>query len=346
MNTSPPLPRPDLEHILLHTEPLWRELSEARLFITGGTGFFGRWLLETLAHAQQRLKLPLQATLLARAPQTFAQSAPRLAANTMFNWHAGDIRNFGFPPGEFSHLLHLGSTSSSKNLSEMLDVILEGTRHVLRFAAASRCQRLLFTSSGAVYGAQPPDCLRIPEDFPRAPDTMHPASAYGEGKRIAELLCALAAQEHGFTAVIARCFSFLGPLLPLDAHYAAGNFLQDALNGTPIRIKSDGRPLRAYLYMADLMIWLLTLLVRGQSCRPYNVGADEAVSITELAECIRDNVAPGNPVQIERAHSGQSAPRYVPDIERARQELGLDVKIHLPEAIARTAAWLRASANS
>jgi dTDP-glucose 4,6-dehydratase len=341
---APPIPRADLEHILLHTEPLWRELAGARLFITGGTGFFGHWLLETLAYARQRLNLSLHATLLTRAPQVFAQSMPHLAADAMFDWCVGDVRRFAFPVGEFSHLAHMGGTSSSRNPGEMLDVILEGSRHILRFAAACRCRRFLLISSGAVYGAQPPECPRLSEDFPCAPDPMRPDSAYGEGKRVAELLSTLAAKEHGFAAIIARCFAFLGPHLPLDAHYAAGNFLRDALNGGPVRVKSDGRPLRSYLYMADLMVWLLTLLVRGESCRPYNVGSDEALSLAALAECIRDTLAPGVPVRIEGAMSRGSAPRYIPDIDRAKRELGLGVVIRLPEAIKRTADWLRTKA--
>jgi dTDP-glucose 4,6-dehydratase len=196
---------------------------------------------------------------------------------------------------------------------------------------------LLLTSSGAVYGPQPPGLERIPADFAGAPAPTHPAAVYGEGKRIAELLCALGAQKTGMACVIARCFAFIGPHLPLDAHNAAGNFLRDAFRGGPIRIESDGRPVRSYLYMADLVIWLLTLLARGESCHPYNVGSDEAVSLFGLATAIRDALLPDGVIQVQEQGSASLPPRYVPEISRARETLGLDVKIRLPEAILRTA---------
>ncbi|MDR2626205.1 MAG: NAD(P)-dependent oxidoreductase, partial [Zoogloeaceae bacterium] len=255
-----PLPIADLEHILQHTQALWRALDGARFFITGGTGFFGIWLLETLAYAKAHLGLDLRARILTRNRGAFSEKAPHLAGNAMFDWQEGDVRTFRFPSGEFSHIIHAAATSSSTiPAQEMLDTLIDGTRHVLRFAAQSQCKRLLLVSSGAVYGTQPPELPQLPETHPHAPNPLDPASAYGEGKRMAELLCAIATQQ-GIPCAIARCFAFIGPHLPLDAHFAAGNFLSDAAHGGPIRVNSDGRSARSYLYMADLMVWLLTIL--------------------------------------------------------------------------------------
>jgi dTDP-glucose 4,6-dehydratase len=342
-----PLPAADLEHILQHTEGLWQELAGAHFFITGGTGFFGLWLLETLAFAKQRLGLDLKATILTRDSKAFAQKAPQLANNAMFDWLDGDVRTFAFPQGEFSHIIHAAATSSkSMQPREMLDTLVDGTRRVLDFAAQAKCKRLLLISSGAVYGAQPPELPRLPEEHPYAPDPVNPTSAYGEGKRIAELLCAISAQQQDILCVIARCFAFIGPHLPLDAHFAAGNFLRDALKDDTIRINSDGRSLRSYLHMADLMVWLITLLLRGKSARPYNVGSDEAISVANLALHIKELLGAQSAIRIRDKAAPTPPPCYVPNIERARQELGLDVRIHLNEAIVRTATWLQSRPNS
>ncbi|MDR3159927.1 MAG: NAD(P)-dependent oxidoreductase [Zoogloeaceae bacterium] len=341
-----PLPADDLAHILRHTAPLWRELDGARFFITGGTGFFGLWLLETLAYARQQLDLDLKATALTRDFPAFAAKAPHLAGDAMFGWQEGDVRTFPFPPGEFSHIVHAAATSSYPvPAQEMLDTLVDGTRRVLRFAAQSRCRRLLLVSSGAVYGVQPPELPRLPETHPHAPDPLDPASAYGEGKRMAELLCAIATQQ-GISCVIARCFAFIGPHLPLDAHFAAGNFLSDAARGGPIHVNSDGRSLRSYLYMADLMIWLLTILLHGTPARAYNAGSDKVLSVADLARRVKTASGIMDAVLVRDPPSSAPPPRYAPDIRRAREELGLEVRIGIDEAILRTMNWMKGTTRN
>jgi UDP-glucuronate decarboxylase len=200
-----------------------------------------------------------------------------------------------------------------------------------------RVQRLLLTSSGGVYGAQPTDMDQIPEDYLGIPDPTLPANAYSVGKRAAEHLCALYSDSFGLDTVVARCFAFVGPDLPLNVHFAIGNFIRDALYGEEIVVGGDGTPVRSYLFQEDLADWLMVMLQQGRSGRVYNLGSDEAISIAELAYLVRDLVAPGKPVRImNQPDPMHKKNRYVPSVARARSELGLSVQVGLERAIKET----------
>ncbi len=331
----------DLEHVLDHTRDLWQELRGERLFITGGTGFFGCWLLESFAWANDRLGLNASALVLSRDPQAFRKKAPHLAGHPAIRFHVGDVRGFEFPAGSFSHVVHAATESSAKLNAEepltMFDTIIDGTRRTLEFASRSGVKRFLLTSSGAVYGRQPPEITHIPEDYRGAPDPSDPQSAYGEGKRAAEQLCTLYSRRGGFETKIARGFAFVGPYLPLDIHFAIGNFIRDGLKGGPVVVQGDGTPERSYLYAADLAIWLWTILFRGQPGRPYNVGSEAGLPIAGLAQLVAGQFAPTSKVVIQKEPDpGQKVDRYIPSTRRAKEELGLLPLISLQNALIRT----------
>lgn len=338
------LPAEDLQHILQHTEGVWEGLRNQRIFITGGTGFFGKWLVESFASANEVLGLNAQAFVLTRDPSAFAAKAPHLASNPALQLWAGDVTSFPFPPGEFSHIIHAATTSSAPvGHGEMLATILRGTERVLEFARQAGTRQFLFTSSGAVYGKQPPEITHVPETYAGGHLLeANAASVYGEGKRMAELLCSIARHESGLETKIARCFAFVGSHLPLDAHFAIGNFIRDALAGRPIHIQGDGTPYRSYLYAADLAVWLWTILFKGEPGRAYNVGSPESISIAELAQTIGAMFT--IPVTIAKKADPSIAPaRYVPDTARATAELHLQVRVPLEAAIQRTASFARSA---
>jgi len=343
-----PLER-DLNHILAHTADVWTQLRGARVFVTGGTGFFGCWLLESFVWACDALHLDTTMTVLTRSPEAFHAKAPHLAGHPAIRLWRGDVRSFEFPGERFTHLIH-GATEASAALNReqpllMLDTIVDGTRRTLDFAVTTGVKRFLMLSSGLVYGVQPASLSHIPETYSGGSDTTDLRMVYAEGKRLAELLCTVYSRQSGLECPIARGFAFTGPYLPLEIHFAIGNFIADCLKKRPIRILGDGTPLRSYLYAADLAIWLWTILVRGQSGRAYNVGSEEAVSIAQLAGRVVQALGAKQPVEIaKKPVKGAPAERYVPDVARARRELGLEQWISLDEAIRRTAHWRRSPA--
>lgn len=334
----------DLAHIWQHAARCIPELDSARFFITGGTGFFGCWLLESLRYAKIHLGLRTEVVVLTRNPDAFAKKMPHLAKVPGFHFHTGDVANFVYPSGKFTHVIHAATEASAalnqdKPLS-MLDTIIEGTRHTLNFAAQAHVQKFLLASSGAVYGVQPPLLSHVDETWTGAPDPLETTSAYGLGKRLAEHLCAVYSRQHGFEVKIARCFAFVGPCLPLTTHFAIGNFINNAREQNPIHILGDGSPYRSYLYAADLIIWLWVILCQGETGRAYNVGSEEAINFGELAKLVAQSTQVELPVLIAKKPDPAILPaRYVPQTQRAQKELQLNQYISLEDSIQRTLRW-------
>jgi nucleoside-diphosphate-sugar epimerase len=343
---SPNLLAEDLDHILTHTCDLWEELRDQRIFITGGTGFFGCWLLESFAWANDKLNLNAEALVLTRNYEAFLKKAPHLATYPAIKFHIGDVRDFEFPQGHFPYVIHAATEASAKLNEEnpllMWDTITEGTRHALDFSRHAGTKKFLLTSSGAVYGKQPHDMAHIPEEYVGSPDPTDPNSAYGEGKRAAEALCTIYAKMYGIQTKIARCFAFVGPYLPLDIHYAIGNFIRDGLQGGPIEVDGDGTTYRSYLYAADLAIWLWTILFCGESCNPYNVGSEKDITIAALAKELAGHFKPVLSISIKgNTRSNKLSERYVPSNHKITRELGVQQSVDLNEGIRRTVHYER-----
>lgn len=334
----------DLNDILTHTEELWEDLRGERIFITGATGFVGCWLLESVLWANDAFALDAEIVALTRRPEDFSRRLPHLATHPRVCLHRGDVRTFAFPSGSFSHVIHAAANVVSRTTpgesQDVFDTVVEGTRRTLAFFQQCGAARLLFLSSGAVYGPQPASIRALSEDYAGRPDATHPGAAYAEAKRAAEQLCVLGAREHRFEAKIARGFTFVGPYLGLDTPYAIASFVRDRLAGRPICVNSAGTARRTYLYAADLAIWLWTILFKAPSARPYNVGSAQDVSVAEAAHVVATAVEPVLSVVIEgKPQRSGGAERYVPSVERAHRELGVSCRIDLAEAIRRTVNW-------
>lgn len=340
------LEQQDLEHVLSHTGLLWNRLKRKRIFISGGTGFFGKWMLESFAKANIELGLNAELNVLSRNPKSFLNKYDHLSGAEGINYHQGDVRNFAFPEGEFDYIIHAATDADDQIIRKyplsIIETIFDGTKRILEFARYSNTRKVAYVSSGAIYGKQPVKLNHVPETYSGAPDLSHPAAAYGEAKRMAELLCSIYQRQYQIETVTARCFAFVGPYLPLDLHYAIGNFIRDGLENRSIQIQGDGTTLRSYLYAADLAVWLWTILLLGKSGTSYNVGSDKEISIFDLAKKVCDEF--GNKMDVvvsQNAIPGAVPDRYIPDISLAKRELGLNCRIEIEDAIQRTIHYHR-----
>lgn len=329
-------------------------LRGASVLITGAGGFIGSWLVETAAHANRtadaRLRifalLPPDFDVASRAPHLIGLDGVTLLQGDICTMDRDSLARQNQGVASLDAVIHAAIAVDAKTIAAnpipTLDTAVEGTRRTLELARESGASRFLFLSSGAVYGSAPPHLERIPESFVGGPDQTNPRQVYAEGKRIGEMMCACVTRAYGMATIMARAFAFVGPHLPIDRHFAVGNFMRDALFGGPVVVNGDGTPLRSYMYAADLATWLWALLVRGEPGRAYNVGAEREIDIAALAHLVASFAEPPCGVDIRgRAVVGASPERYLPDVRLARETLGLTEQVTLEEGIARTMRWHR-----
>ena len=345
----PPV-REDCRHALNGRSDVLASLRNESVLIVGGTGFVGTWLAEMLACLNDDFGFGCRIALLSRGAEKFAAARPHLASRRDLRLIRADVRHLSELPRETHWLIHAAATPDNRfhasSPVETMSTIVKGTANIVRaLDPLSDFRRLLYLSSGYVYGGQPWDLAAVPEDFAGAPKLGSASSAYSEAKRCAETLCAAARSEKRVPVTVARPFAFLGPYQPLETPWAANNFLLDALSGRPIRIQGDGETVRSYMYGSDLAYWLLRILTGDEAGRAWNVGSPHPVTLRALAETIAGQINPAPEIRLHAAaHGGSPRTRFIPDVTAARTKLGLELRVPLAQAVEKTIRWNRAEA--
>lgn len=312
-------------------------LSGKTIFVTGGTGFFGKWLLETINYANLKLERPIKLHVLTRSPEKFSSSYPHIL-NSNITLIKGSLNNFELQES-CEYFLHaaadVASTLSNNTKSDQVKDATETTQYILNKVKNSSIKNFLFTSSGAVYGSKNSSMSPSIETETLG---ISETSAYGEAKIACEKLLTNEFKDTELNLVIARCFAFTGAHLPTDTTFATGNFIANLLNDENIIIKGDGSPQRTFMYMADLCIWLIKLFVKNKGIEIVNVGSDEVVDIEQLANEI-SSFNKKCDVEILETRKNGPVPSYVPNIKKAKDEFGLVNYFNFKDSISKTIDW-------
>ena len=336
----------DLEDIAHWSETDLRTIVDSPTIITGCSGFIGTWLTLSWVYAHKKFGGRGKLLVTSRNSQSNRDMIDSINSQAPVTYFDSDIRELVIQPEfENSYLVHAATPASEElnrsNPELMLSIIVDGQKQALLESQRVNVKRFLFLSSGAVYGQQPLDLPYLREEMFNAPFSSGANSAYSEGKRISEDIGNEASLESGLQFVTARLFAFLAPYLPMDTHFAAGNFLSQATNSSKITIRSGGGSQRTYQYGSDMVMSLWALLARGQSGEAYNVGSDQEISILELAQAIQNQVSPRVELEVLGVDTPENVSRYVPSIEKMKKEFGLTNHIALDVAVRYTESWLR-----
>jgi nucleoside-diphosphate-sugar epimerase len=328
----------DLDYIFDNISQEISHLNEKKILIIGGTGFFGKNLLSTFKYLIDSNKIKCNIDIISRSNPSFIDKNNDLFNFEYFSFIEHDIINKIEIANEYDFIIHAATTASqdliNNNPSLMFKTIIDGTINVLDFCATGKAT-LLYISSGAIFGTE----YDLNKDYTvfNKIDPMKGNFSYHLGKLSAENLCFYYSNKFNFTIKIARCFAFIGPHLPLDTHFAVGNFIKSIIKKEKIVINTRGQSIRSFLYTSDLIIWLIKILIIGNNLKPYNVGSPDGISIKNLAlKC-----AQNNNIDVEFKNINENPTFYVPNVDETLSDLKIDRFIDIDTAIEKTINWIK-----
>jgi dTDP-glucose 4,6-dehydratase len=315
------------------------------LLVIGGSGFFGKSILDAYRRGLLEPWRISSISVLARHASLLKQSVPDLLGADIVLIDVDITRCIILPLADY--VIHAAaSTDAARYLSQPKDersnIIAATTNYCQLAKQFNRDSKIVYVSSGAVYGQQKPSLYALEEsDASGAIELLDSSKQdYAAAKRDSEKSI-IELGEDGLSVGIARCFAFLGEYLPRDQHFAIGNFIRDGLSGNAITVKAQHEVFRSYMYADDLVIWLMTIAENANfNCPIFNVGSDKPIEMRELAKKVAKlfNVQVASPPLL----ANSKVDRYIPSLEKAMNQLNLKLRYSLDEALNLTVKQLLA----
>lgn len=312
-----PIFQEDLRVVLQNSAIPWESLRNKTVFVTGATGLIGYTL--TCALLQYHLTAVGNVHIIAlvrdrkKAEKKFADWLPEVQAALTF------VEGMVESPPEIAcavdYIVHCACPTDSSYFIEYpvetVETIYRGTKQILEFARKKKVSGVVFLSSMEVYG-EIRHRNKLKESALGYIDICSPRSSYPEGKRLAENLCCDYAQEYGIPVTIARLAQTFGPGVDRNDGRVFAYMARCALEGSDIRLNTDGSKENMYLYTMDAVSAILLLMIKGAPGVAYNVGNEATYcSIKEMAELVTEEIG-GGKIRIEVNVGKESAEKYPP----------------------------------
>ena len=350
----------DLEAICEDLAAEFTEMSGSRLLVTGGAGFLGYYLVQSVLHWNERRAASPKIDL--TVYDNYVRGVPEWLEALRDRSHL-ELRRVNITEplpadmGHFDYVIHAAGIASPiyyrANPLQCIDANIDGLRHLLDYAVTERdaghpLRGFLFYSSSEIYGDPPATAIPTPETHRGNVSCTGPRACYDESKRFGETLCVTYAKQEGVPVRMARPFNNYGPGLKITDGRVIPDFAKDLLAGRDIVMLSDGSPKRTFCYATDAITGYFKVLVRGGAGEPYNIGIERPeISIAELANLAvkaaaelfgyRGKVVLGQSVEADYLIDNPN--RRCPAIDKARSELGFDPKVFIEEGIYRSLIW-------
>jgi UDP-glucuronate decarboxylase len=313
------------------------DFESKRVLVTGGAGFVGSWICDTLA------SFNVKVVCLDNFSTGKRENIDHLLGKACFRFIEGDVCSFR-QKSRFDYILHLASRASPEEYQqhpiETLQANSLGSYNMLELAR-KHDSKILFASTSEAYGDA--QVVPTPEAYWGNVNPTGMRSCYDEGKRFGEALFMAYHRQYGLDVRIARIFNTYGPRLRAEGAYGrvVSRFVTQALAGQPLTVYGDGKQTRSFCYITDTATGLLLFLAdEGARGEVVNVGNSEEVTILELAQRIRRLANSTSPVTFCPLPKDDPK-RRCPDLDRVQRLLGWKPKIGLEQGLVRTIVQFR-----
>ena len=347
----------DLNFICASLEFEFNKMSGKKILITGGAGFLGYYLVQSIIHWNNKKKPSEKIHL--TVVDNFRRGAPKWISNLenceAFKLFSHDV-TVPLPKNmpNFNFIIHAASIASPifyrKYPIETMDANINGLRHLLDYSVVNKMniEGFLFFSTSEIYGD--PDEKNIPtsEEYRGNVSCIGPRACYDESKRYGETLCINYAQQYNLPIGIARPFNNYGPGLNIDDGRVIPDFAKCIINQNDIVIFSDGRPTRTFCYIADAIIGYFKILIHAEPGEMFNIGIEKPeISINELAD-LMVNISKKlfgyegnliNEISSDKEYLTDNPNRRCPSIKKAKEKIGFEPKITLEDGLERSLIW-------
>ena len=308
-----------------------------RILMIGGSGFFGKSLLHLLQRVESVLRPGSEVILASRHPDPMISTGVEYYGVKVSSLFYDVLSGADLPDCDV--LIHAAASSDATRYvvapEAEAQTIVQGTCRVLDLMKRmGQAPRLIYLSSGAVYGRQPKSSKAISEDSAFEIGLDPAKGAYALAKRDAECAVVRYALTYDRPTIIARCFAFVGAFLPTTTHFAIGNMIGDIEARRPISIRAQHAVYRSYLSADNLWFCLLKMVLandfRGEV---FNVGSEHAIEIHELGMQLGARFGIGYSGLSLQALKSEHSDYYIPDMTKSRNTFNLSEAADLGDII-------------
>lgn len=328
----------DLENILSRESIKQGTQRGMTILVFGGTGFIGKWIVGVIAELNRNHSANIDLTIVTRdyikAQQVFEYLGDSKPKIIQFDLSKKEI----ILQRPFTHIIYGATPTSNFSTTKLAEQMIASSRNtansilkwVLKF---KHSPTIIHLSSGAIYGTQPMEMVLRSEQSTILTSSENP---YIESKILLDKTLQKLVIDKLAIFISARLFAFMGPYLPMNSHFAAGNFMNSISQNSPIVIQGNPLTTRSYLYPTDLMEAIIYLLGYSESTC-VNIGSSNPIQILNLAHKFA-SFSSNSKVIIEE--NFRAATNYVPDCTFLQTHLTDWPRISLDQAIMRWLEWL------